>query len=167
MHDKPKLLTGLNQNGTWSAAPAFVTAHTDTKTTGVQAGPTPRVVMSAEHGKPDESPATAKSTARKTDGSAGRGMRSKRRPFCNRADTDCNIVRRESELTSARSSMARETDKPRSGGRQMTGSVAQARACVEDAGAPPTYDMNWEQLDWAEITEEALTARSGRRRCRR
>ena len=36
----------------------------------------------------------------------------------------------------------------------MTGSVAQARACVEDAGAPPTYDMNWEQLDWAEITEE-------------
>ena len=36
----------------------------------------------------------------------------------------------------------------------MTASVAQARACVEDAGAPPTYDMNWDQLDWAEITEE-------------
>ena len=59
MHDKPKMLTGLNQNGTWSAAPPFVTAHTDMKTTGVQAGPTPRVVMCAEHGKPDESPATA------------------------------------------------------------------------------------------------------------
>lgn len=40
MHDKPKMLTGLNQNGTWSAAPPFVTAHTDMKTTGVQAGPT-------------------------------------------------------------------------------------------------------------------------------
>jgi len=49
--------------------------------------------------------------------------------------------------TSARSSMARETDKPRSGGRQMTVSVVQARACDEDAGAPPTYDMSWDQLD--------------------
>lgn len=59
MHDKPKMLTGLNQNGTWSAAPPFATAHTDMKTTGVQAGPTPRVVVCAEHGKPDESPVTA------------------------------------------------------------------------------------------------------------
>lgn len=59
MHDKPKMLTGLNQNGTWSVAPPFATAHTDRKTTGVQAGPTPRVVMGAEHGKPDALPATA------------------------------------------------------------------------------------------------------------
>jgi hypothetical protein len=59
MHDKPKMLTGLNQNGTWSAAPAFDKAHTDSKTTGVQAGPNLQVVMCAEHGKPDESPATA------------------------------------------------------------------------------------------------------------
>ena len=36
----------------------------------------------------------------------------------------------------------------------MTVSVAQARACDEDAGAPPTYDMNWDQLDWALINEE-------------
>lgn len=53
------MLTGSNQNGTWSAAPSFVTAHTDTTTTGVQAGPTPRIVMFAKHGKPDEPPATA------------------------------------------------------------------------------------------------------------
>ena len=59
MHDKPKMLKGLNQNGTWSAAPPFDTAHTDMKTTGVQAGPTPLVVMHAEHGKPDAPPATA------------------------------------------------------------------------------------------------------------
>ena len=39
------MLTGLNQNGTWSAAPPFATEHTDRKTTGVQAGPTPLVVM--------------------------------------------------------------------------------------------------------------------------
>ena len=59
MHDKPKMLTGLNQNGTWSAAPAFDTAHTDMKATGVQAGPTPRFVIDAKHGKPDALPATA------------------------------------------------------------------------------------------------------------
>ena len=59
MHCKPKMLTGLNQNGTWSDAPPFATAHTDIKITGVQAGPTPLVVVCAEHGKPDESPATA------------------------------------------------------------------------------------------------------------
>lgn len=36
----------------------------------------------------------------------------------------------------------------------MTTSVAQARACAEDAGAPPAYDMNWDQLDWDQINEE-------------
>jgi len=59
MHDKPKMLTGLNQNGTWSAAPTFDTAHTDSMTTGVQAGPKPRVVMFEEHGKPNTPPVTA------------------------------------------------------------------------------------------------------------
>ena len=33
--------------------------HADRMTTGVQAEPTPLVVMYAEHGKPDASPATA------------------------------------------------------------------------------------------------------------
>ena len=59
MHDKPKMLTGLNQNGKWPAAPSFTMGHTDKKATGVQAEPTPRVVMNAEHGKPDVPPATA------------------------------------------------------------------------------------------------------------
>ena len=59
MHNKPKMLTGLNQNGTWSVAPPFTREHADMKTTGVQAGPTPLVVMHAEHGKPDAPPATA------------------------------------------------------------------------------------------------------------
>jgi len=36
----------------------------------------------------------------------------------------------------------------------MTVSVAQARAGGEDAGAPPTYDMNWDQINWAQVTEE-------------
>jgi len=59
MHDKPKMLIGLNQNGTWSAAPPFDTAHTDSMTTGVQAGPKPLVVMFEEHGKPNTPPVTA------------------------------------------------------------------------------------------------------------
>lgn len=59
MHDEPKMLVGSNQNGTWSAAPSFVMAHTDIKTTGVQAGPNPLDVMRVEHGKPDALPATA------------------------------------------------------------------------------------------------------------
>lgn len=59
MHDKPKMLTGLNQNGTWSVAPPFTKEHADKMTTGVQAGPTPLVVMYAKHGKPDTPPATA------------------------------------------------------------------------------------------------------------
>lgn len=59
MHDKPKMLKGLNQNGMWSDARPFDTGHTDLMTTGVQAGPNPPFVMFVEHGKPDESPATA------------------------------------------------------------------------------------------------------------
>ena len=59
MHDKPKMLTGLDQNGTWSVASPFATGHTDIRITGVQAGPAPLVVMVAEHGKPDAPPVTA------------------------------------------------------------------------------------------------------------
>lgn len=39
--------------------PSLDMGHTDMTTTGAQAGPTPLVVMYAEHGKPDASPATA------------------------------------------------------------------------------------------------------------
>lgn len=59
MHDKPKMLIGLNQNGMWSAASSFTMGHTDRMATGVQAKPNPRVVMYAKHGKPDVPPATA------------------------------------------------------------------------------------------------------------
>jgi hypothetical protein len=58
-YNKPKMLTGLNQNGKWSVAPPFSAEHTDRTITGVQAGPTPLDVMYAEHGKPDTPPATA------------------------------------------------------------------------------------------------------------
>src|SRR3954471_8581983 len=53
------MLTGLNQNGTWSVAPPLIGSTRTKMTTGVKAGPTPLVVMYAEHGKPDAPPATA------------------------------------------------------------------------------------------------------------
>lgn len=59
MHDKPKMLIGLDQNGTWLAAPPFAKAHMDRRTTGVQAGPNPFAVMLTKHGKPDAPPTTA------------------------------------------------------------------------------------------------------------
>ena len=48
-------------------------------------------------------------TARNAVGVVGRGMRRKRMPGCNGRDTGCDIARRESGLTSARSFMARES----------------------------------------------------------
>jgi RNA-directed DNA polymerase len=36
----------------------------------------------------------------------------------------------------------------------MTVSAVEVRASADDAGAPPTSDMNWDQLDWAQINEE-------------
>ena len=59
MHDKPKMLTGLNQNGTWLAALPFSTEHADIMTTDVQAGSNPPFVMYAQHGKPDVPPIAA------------------------------------------------------------------------------------------------------------
>ena len=59
MNDKPKMLTGLNHNNTWSAEPSFDTAHTDLMTTGAHAGPKLRVVMFEEHGKPNKPSVTA------------------------------------------------------------------------------------------------------------
>lgn len=36
----------------------------------------------------------------------------------------------------------------------MTASAAQAQACAEDAGAPPAFDVAWEQIDWTRVTQE-------------
>lgn len=36
----------------------------------------------------------------------------------------------------------------------MTVSAGQASARSEDTGAPPAYEATWDQLDWAQATEE-------------
>ena len=53
------MLTGLNQKWYVVGCSSLYMGHTDMTTTGAQAGPTPLVVMVAEHGKPDVPPATA------------------------------------------------------------------------------------------------------------
>ena len=73
---------------------------------------------------------------------------------CNGVDTGCDITRRESEPISARSSLTREPEKPRTGGRQMTAPIHAAKAAVTSVGAPPTDDVTWDQIDWHKVTEE-------------
>ncbi len=36
----------------------------------------------------------------------------------------------------------------------MTASAAQAQACAEDAGAPPAFEVAWDQIDWTRVTQE-------------
>src|SRR3989442_680018 len=128
--------------------------HADMSTTGDQAGPTPLVVMCEEHGKPDTPPATAGRPQGRLRAWRVRERGESERRSGNRADTGCDITRRESEPTSARSSMAREPEKPRSGGRQMAASARMAKASDADAGAPPANETTWDQINWSRVVEE-------------
>ncbi len=50
--------------------------------------------------------------------------------------------------------MARESEKLRSGGRQMTVRARTAKAVVVGPGAPPAFGESWDQLDWAQVCAE-------------
>ena len=75
-------------------------------------------------------------------------------PFCN--GTDTGFARRESEPTSARSSMAREPEKPQSGGMQMTVSKRAVQAAAIDTGAPPAFYGAWDQIDYANLQQSLI-----------
>lgn len=62
--------------------------------------------------------------------------RKRRMPSCNGADTDCDIIRRESEQTSVRSFMARELDQSMNAGKQMTESESMSKEMASCFGAP-------------------------------
>jgi RNA-directed DNA polymerase len=83
-------------------------------------------------------------------------MRKKQTPLGNKADTGCNITRRESEPTSARSSMARESEKPQLGGKQMTVSATKVQSVGLDTGAPPVHEDVWDQIDWVPVNKEVM-----------
>ena len=87
-------------------------------------------------------------------GAAGKGMQKKRMSPCNGADTDCDIVRRESEPTSARSFMARELDQSMNAGKQMTQDAAGSQQTASPCGAPVRSEEAWLQADWDHITAQ-------------
>ena len=58
--------------------------------------------------KPRIAPLKGKQAVKPADGGASLGCRKKRTPDCNGPDTDCNIIRHESEQTSDWSNLARE-----------------------------------------------------------
>lgn len=113
-----------------------------------------RSKIQAEQGKPVALPFYGKSTERKAVGVAGRGMQKKRMPSCNGADTGCDITRRESEQTSARSFMARELDQSMNAGKQMTGAGSSSQEMASFSGAPVRLEWAWLQADWDHITTE-------------
>ena len=80
---KPKTLTGLNQNGTWPGAGASPFPCRRCRATGEQAEPTPSVIRPWNVVSPSSSP-RGRPSARRTDGTAGKGRGRKRRPLGNR-----------------------------------------------------------------------------------
>lgn len=147
------MLTGLNQNGVRSGVVSEHWATMDVEPPAKLKGPI-RSEIQAEQGKPVALPFYGKLTERKAVGVAGRGMQKKRMPSCNRADTGCDITRRESEQTSARSFMARELDQSMNAGKQMTGAGSSSQEMASFSGAPVRFEWAWLQADWDHITTQ-------------
>jgi len=84
MFDKPKMLTGLDQKGTWPGAGASTSSAADVAPPAERRDLT-RSGIDAEHGKPAALP-LGKRVARRADRVAGRGSGRKRMPACNGPD---------------------------------------------------------------------------------
>jgi hypothetical protein len=120
MFDKPgvvplyrtlKLLRGLNQKGTWPGAGAQRSPATD-DAPPAQRHDLTRSVMSAERGKPVALPAWGRQAVRPTDGAAGKGRGSKRRPVGNGPDRGCDMTPPERGQTSPGCRRARTVSQP-------------------------------------------------------
>jgi RNA-directed DNA polymerase len=151
--NEPKVLTGSNQNGVRSGVASEYWATMDVEPPAELKGPI-RSEIQAEQGKPIVLPLRGRPTERKAVGAVGKGMQRKRTPSCNGADTGCDITRRESEQTSARSFMARELDQSMNAGKQMTGAGTSSQEQAPTTGAPARPETAWLQADWAHITTE-------------
>ena len=71
----------------------------------------------------------------------GKGRWRKRRPSCNEADRDCNIIPRESGQTSIWSFFTRELGELIEKAKQMTAEMSKT------AGAP-FHEVDWHAIDW-------------------
>jgi hypothetical protein len=87
MPRRPKMLTGLDQNGTWQRMNGLgVPVHTTIAPPAERTTLT-RAVSSAKHGKPDDFRQDAGTDlVRGKEESAGRGGRRRQTPFCNGVD---------------------------------------------------------------------------------
>ena len=100
-YDRPKLLTGLNQNGVWLDHPLQRWDYTDSKATGEQAEPNLPIapdraqMRNAKRGKPVFFP-NGKANRKERRRECGQGQRQKRTPYCNDMDRDFNVIPRES-----------------------------------------------------------------------
>ena len=86
----PKTLIGPAQNGNVAGLPFLTWGSTDIHATGGKAEPKPLMRFTRNTVNPYRRPSgSGRSTARKTAGGAGRGLRRKRKPACNGADRSC------------------------------------------------------------------------------
>jgi len=109
--DKPKTLTGLNQNGTWPGAGASPFPCRRCRATGEQAEPTPSVIHPWNVVSPSSSPRGRPAARRSPMGRrVGDEGRSERRPVIGRIGVELSskITLRESGPTSLRSFVTRE-----------------------------------------------------------
>jgi hypothetical protein len=83
---KPKMLSGLNQNGKWSGLEVTSSSNVDIRTTGEKASPNPFGYLCGTW-KPRNLPLRkGKQTVRRAEKVAGIGKRKKRMPCCNGKD---------------------------------------------------------------------------------
>ena len=90
---EPKTLIGSAQNGMQSGTPSRGWCPRTKKTAGVMVGAKSSMSSQSNIANPTSRlRVEAGASARNADGMAGKGCWKKRRPLCNGADRDCNIV---------------------------------------------------------------------------
>ena len=115
------------------------------RATGEQAEPNPFFGSNVERSKPIVLP-LGKRVVRQADGAVGKGRWRKRRPSCNEADRDCNIIPRESGQTSIWSFITRELGELTEKAKQMTAEMSRT------AGAA-FHEVDWHAIDWHKAHE--------------
>lgn len=116
MPKRPKMLKGLDQNGTWQRRDRLGTPVHTTITPPAERTALTRSVSPTKHGKPDGSQQEAGTDpVRGKDESAGRGCRRKQTPFCNGTDRMI-VIRSERMPTSGWLEMTRKQEPTHSRG---------------------------------------------------
>ena len=95
--NKPKMLTGLNQNGKWSRLRATISLNVDIAPSAKRQDLTHSGIY-AERGNPVIFLAKGKQAVRQADEIAGIGYGRKQMPFCNETDTGLYPTRKRADF---------------------------------------------------------------------